>query len=382
MTTQWSGQVWVGGLILAILWSGCGEFTPPPANSEYGHLYVELEEALAEGTSAEVLVFGPVRSGQICHNGECYYDHRAIEILEVEISEPDVLRYQDAREERFLGVPGTWLSFEALSTGTARVELRFTVEDLKPAELVVDEEEQAEELPEYFEDAFDVEVRGVHEIRVKRILDRLDPTGPYGSCPAHGPGLYLTESPGAFDVVLGVETLDHTGARLRGRGSEPAFEIEAEGALEILEEVESLQAVRVRARQMGVIDVTPRVGERGVSLVYRTQEAIEQIEARAFRINDQGARLGLVNQFQALGLYEVEVLARDLEAPLCGGQMNYRVDSLTPAICESLGEIEGRRSAAFYTHAGGECLLRITVEGARGGAGISQELVIPVGYQF
>lgn len=367
--------------VLLALLASCGEFTPPPVNSENGLLYVDLEEALASGWESEILVFGPVRSGQSCHGGECYYDHRELEILSIESSNEEILEVLGSREERFLGVPGTWVKLKAHEEGEARISLTFQVDGLNPADLEEEQENESaqggEAEEDFFVDSFTVEVRTVDRVRIQRFLDHVDTGGIYGSCPATGSGVYLTESPGSFDVLLNVELLDYQGQRLRGQG-EPPFEVHPEESIEIIEFLERDHTYRIRARQMGPLEIKPKIGEGSVTLVYRSLGFVEGFQTHAYLINDQGGRLERVTRFRTQRLYEVEVIP-ELEAPLCGGRLQYRVDSMTPALCEPVATVEARGTTVFYSHFAGDCVLRVTLVG---GEGLQEELVFPVDAGF
>lgn len=371
-----------GFLALALLiMMGCGETEPPPANSDGGHLYVDLEEAVAAGWNSEVVIFGPVQGGRRCHGGECYYDHRRLEILEVFSSDEDVVEVLEIQEESFLGVPGIRLLLEAKEEGEAKIELVFDVEGLEPGEegdqSELDQEEAEALDEEHFRDSFTVEVREVAEIRLRRVLDHVDPAGPYGSCGEGGAGIYLTAFPGEYDLLLEASKLDARGERLRGSGALP-FEVEPEGAMEVVEEFESLHLFRVRPKEHGKVTLKPREGA-GADLVqeFLAPAEVAQIDVRGYELSQEGGRLREVTQFREGFYYEIAATPRLEGGPLCGGRLEQEAISLTPALCEPAGSL-GRGTDAFLAHFAGECILRVAVEGVGGGAGITQDLAIPV----
>ena len=383
---RWQGV----GVVLALVGiglGGCGETAPPPANSDQGHLYVDLEEAIAAGWESEVLIFGPVQGGRRCHGGECYFDHRRLEIREVLSSDEAVVEVLSVEEESFLGVPAIRLILEGKAEGEAGIELVFDVEGLDPADFVEEAQEEGGEFDEvsadHFRDSFRVKVREVAEIRLQRYLDHVDPSGPYGRCPAEGLGVYLTASPGEYDVLVEAVKLDREGGRLRGGGDLP-FTVDPEGAMEVIEVIESLHLYRLRPQEYGALRVVPREESEGGELIFevRAPSQIEEIDMRGFELSQQGSRVREVTQFQVGSYYEIVAQARIEGGPLCGGRLETQVLSLTPGICEGAGFVQGRGTAAFYAHAAGECLLRVQAPGALGGEGITRDLVIPVAHVF
>lgn len=378
------------GVILVLSILGCVESSGPSANSDRGHLYVDLERALAVGWEAEIYVKGPATGQQHCDEQlGCYYGHHTVQMHSVESTDADVVRVEGFEGDSYGQTEAVRLDLEVIGEGEASLEFEFEFhsEQASSAQDVEDDGEESQETAQgeddggLIRDSFPVTTGEVSSVRLNRRIDDADPTGPYGKCTKSGPGTYLMQSLDEYAVMLTLEKLDSSGTELRGTGKFP-FSVEPEEAVEIDDSSPVPNGVELMPSRFGHVELSPEEGGSSFEAWFVDLADVQQTETAIYELTPQGARGRQVGGEMAVDrFYEVDVtpgLAK--EAPLCGGALEFEVESMTPAICEQHGFVETTGNPAVYTANGGECHLRVTLHGAAGGGGLVEEYAFGVFY--
>lgn len=367
----------VGFLGLAV---ACVEPSLAGPNSDEGHLYVDLEQSLAVGWDAEVLIMGPPTGEQHCDDVRgCYPDSEEIEMLDVTSTDPSVVAVEGFEADRYGESQAVRLDLQILEEGEASLEFQFTVDGRQPpaddesdggesANQTSDTDQNGEEEDVdgdgdsgVWSDSFGVEARQVSSVQLSRTVGESDSSGPYSLCPETGPGTYLMNGLDDYDVELHLEKLDEQGNRLRGSGKLP-FEIEPEGAVELEISDEVGHPVIMKPNQFGTVTVAPTGAGKAFKASFASLAEVSSLETRVFRLNDEGIRAAEVTGLVVDSVYEVSAKPEiDGDAPLCGGAVETTVESLTPATCEAVGEMADTGNPAITASHGGECQLRIAV---------------------
>ena len=388
-----------------LILGGCAveEPTAEP-NSTEGHLFVDLQDPLAVSWTSQVLVLGPSTGGQHCDDEfGCYGDHRTLERVEVRSSDPAVLLVEEYEVVSRGEIDVLRIDLEAVGEGEAMLEFRFAVEgdDYPPPEEGEDDDPAQQSLQEEsseqqaggesddveadddrLTDSFSVEAREVSSVRLARILDGVDPQGPFGQCSATDPGLYLMGHLEEYPIYLRMEKIDDRGNRLRGSGRFP-FEIEPEGAVEVEEVDEAQHLVKLTPQQFGAVEISPVESGQSFGAVFARTADISSMQTVLHSLSEHGGRTGEATVMHVEQLYEMEIIP-DLmsQLPLCGGSLEARVESMTPAICDIIGAVIGTGNPAVRADHGGQCRLRVTLEGAAGGYGLVEDYTYSVEYAF
>lgn len=329
-------------------------------NSDKGHLFVELEQALAVDWQAQILVRGPMGA-----NG-----HLPLKMEEVRSTDTSVVEVEGFEATTEGEQEAIRLDLEILGQGEARLEFEFSVD----GEYEIDGEEAPQELT----DSFAVEAREVSSVGLSRMLEEVNPQGAYGRCPQSGLGTYLMDHLEEYVVNLYFEKRDAEGNLLRGSGKFP-FEITPEGAVELEEVDERRHIVEMRPRAFGSVKVEPTRSGSPLEAHFKRVGDITQMEARLHLLNQEGRRSGEASAMVLDGLYEVEIRPHLPEGgPLCGGAVASEVQSLSPAICDVVGQVVDSGNPAIVANQIGECHLRLTLEGAAGGQGLVEEPFLEV----
>ena len=400
------------------------------ANSDKGHLFIDLDDPLAVGWESEIVVLGPATGEQHCDNEHgCYSDHLPVEVNEVTSSDPSVVEVVDFKSEDFGEVETIRITLNSLSEGEARIELSFDVDGYSPGEntgeaqqslqddqedaednadedvgedeqedteenaeedVGEDEQEDAEDNAEenvggdsdWLSDSFEVETREVSSVRLSRLLEDVDPAGPFAQCPASDPGTYLVNHLDDFALQLKLEKIDDRGNLLRGTGKFP-FDVEPEDAVDVEVVDEARHLVVLRPQTHGLVEMTPTENGVPFEAYFTAAGEVNDMTVALHALTDQGTRGGETSFMVVNYIFELEVgpyLPTD--APLCGGIMESSVQSLTPAICDVVGTVQDSGNPALLSEHGGECVLRITLEGAANGHGLVEDVRVPVHYDW
>ncbi len=421
----WPGMLWIFVGALATV-SGCVE-DPSVAtpNSDRGHLFVDLEAPLAVDWESEIVVLGPATGGQYCSDEHgCYSDHLPVQMDDIVSSDPSVIEVTGFHTESFGEVETIRVQLRAVGAGEARLEFLFDIDGYEPepppedssppeaapqgleveanAEEGADDEQNRDEQNQQegetlaeeeideaesqqaglLRDSFGIEARDVASVRLSRILDDVDASGPYGQCPLSGPGTYLIDHLEDYAVQLKLEKVDSRGELLRGSGEFP-FEIEPEDAVEVEMVDEARHLVSLRPQSHGAVKFTPKRNGVPFEAYFTGLGDVTTMDVAMYLLNEHGTRAGEVTAMVVNYLYELNAgpqLPHD--APLCGGGMDWTVQSLTPAVCDVVGVVQDSGNPALLSEHGGECLLRITLEGATGGQGLVEDYRFPVHYDW
>ncbi|TXC77784.1 hypothetical protein FRC91_03350 [Bradymonadales bacterium TMQ1] len=351
----------------------------PLPNSEAGHLFVDLNTPLAAGWDATILVLGPTNGEQICDEGiGCYPDHRALEAHDISLSgDEGVLEVVGFEEVELMGVAGARVSLKALQPGRARVELVFDVEGLDPpANTDPERVEDAGELP-HFVDAFEVDVREVNRVELRRVIGGVDPQGRYGSCPATGAGAYVFDDPTELAITVEQRKLDAEGQLLRGSG-QFAFEVDPPEAMALFEGEESLHQIRLEPSQSGAIALKGDQGEALMSFRLGGPEAVDGAQPRVIEVTTEGQRGFAVNRMVQGRFYELQLGPTLAQAPLCGGDAVVQKQVMTPANCEFATAPTANSVQLVRALNPGECWVRFVSPQASGGRGIAVDFQLDV----
>ncbi len=357
----------------------CVEDPLPEANSDAGHLFIEVERALAVDWGATIAVFGPLTGDTACVDNEgCRYDHHAVEVKDVGSSAPDVVEVVGFGEESFGGVQGVALELEAHEEGAVELEFRIRL----PDELIDDDddgesdENEQESVSEngVVTDTFSLEARDVASIDLRRDLEDLEAPTPYGNCPGSSLGLYLMDQLSQYRVEVIAEKRDAQGQALRGDGEAP-FEIEPEDGASV---ETSLQRDRyiLSPERFGELKLRAELGGATWEAQFEQVSNITDMVKRLYRLNNEGRRAEVVEFLHEGQIYEVEV-GPDLSGypPLCGGAMEGYVESMSPAICDVVGMTMDTGNDVIEVGQMGECTLRATLDGAAAGQGVTRDFI-------
>lgn len=369
-------------LLVAAGAAGCVEDSDlEEPNSDEGHLFVDLEEALAVDWQSEVLVRGPSTGGEFCDDElGCYPEHETLEMKAVESSDPDVVEVEGFEPDTYGQAEAVRLDLEVVGEGEATLEFRFEVPGADIADQTGEGDHQ--EGSEVLTDSFDVTAREVAAIRLSRMLEHSDPQGPFGQCPERGPGTYLMATLDDYTIPLQLAKLDDQGELLRGSGEFPV-DVQPEGAVEVEEFDESNHLVTIRPRQFGQVELIPDGGGSSLEATFASLGDVTEMDVALHQVNEHGQRIGETDTMYAEYPYELEALPRTgADAPLCDGQVQVHVDSLTPAICDVYGELQTTGNPLVVAEHGGECRLRVTMEGAAGGGGLVEDRAFGVEYNW
>lgn len=365
------------GLIAA---AGCvaSEQGPVP-NSEAGHLFVDLNTPLAAGWDATILVLGPINGEQICDEEiGCYPDHRALEAHDISLSgDEGVVEVVGFEEVELMGVAGARVALKALQPGRARVELVFDVEGLEPPrESDADGEADPDDAP-HFVDAFEVEVRDVERVELRRVTGGVDPQGRYGSCPATGAGAYVFDDPGELAITVEQRKVDAEGQLLRGSG-QFAFEVDPPEAMALFDGEESLHQIRLEPAQSGVIALTDQEGQPLMSFRLGGPDAVDGAQPRVIEVTGEGQRGFAVNRMEQGRFYELQLGPTLGQAPLCGGDAVVQKQVMTPSTCELATAPTANSVQLVRALNPGECWVRFVSPQANGGRGIAVDFQLDV----
>lgn len=379
--------------------TGCvvDEPTTEP-NSAQGHLFVDLDKPLAVEWDSEVLLFGPPTGDEHCDDElGCYSDHYDIEMHDVVSSDPSVVEVRNVAVESYGQVEAVRLDLRGVATGETQLEFVFSVDgDYSPDDEddgdestdgeTEDQSENAEteqqEQPQRFVDSFPVESRNVSSVRLARPVEDVDPDGDYAQCPRSGPGLYMMRHIDEYAVQLGLEKIDDRGELLRGSGQIP-FDIEPEDAVEIEEIEDAPGLVKLTPQQFGHVEMTPTQAGVPFEAHFVHTGAVSTMDTRLYLLTEHGGRQGEASVMIVDEFYEVEVApSLTVDAPLCGGAMESTVESRTPAICEVAGPAQTTGNPVVIAGHGGQCHLRVTLEGAAGGHGLEEDYRYSVEYDW
>lgn len=378
---MWRGSRFIWGLIVLIqaaFIAGCVERnSAPAANSERGYLFLDLEESIAAGWESEILILGPATGKQVCDSlYGCYAGHRPLKMREIFSDDEEILEVLEFEEATVGKLKGTRLRVKSHQAGEATLQFAFAVDGMEPG----DGDESVDEEGNFI-DSFRVEAKDLASVKLQRLVEGVDPRGPYGQCTQSGPGVYLMDSLEAYEVNLRFLKLDEEGNWLRGSGELP-FSMEPEGAFEITAVEESAHLIRVKPTRFGMVTMTPDEEGESFENYFMSHGEVEAVEVRAYGLGANGERRGEVSRFKAGENFELTVHPGLSGMPLCGGHLVAHFESLTPVVCEPLGAIEARGSLALATYYGGECILRVTVPGIRQGQGLVETLAVEVGYNY
>lgn len=361
---DWNVRIGVGlGVLMASLavMASCVEDPTTTPNSDRGHLFVDLEQALAAGWQSEVWIQGPIERRT----------HLPLEMKEVTSSDSSVVEVEDFEWVSDEQIEGVRVDLDVVGPGEAALEFKFSV----VGDYEYESEGQEEEL---IYDSFGVQAREVSSIGLSRMLEEASPQGPYGQCPESGLGTYLMSHLDEYVVHLYYEKRDAEGNLLRGKGKFP-FKMTPEDAVEVDEIDESRHLVELRPRKFGTVTLEPTMAGRSFEAHFVSGGDVTQMEARLYALNQEGRRAGEAAVLVPDGVYEVEIGPHIPEGgPICGGAMEATAQSLTPAICDVVGQVVDTGNPALVVTEMGECHLRMTLEGAAGGQGLVEEVALPV----
>lgn len=344
--------------------ASCVEDPTTVPNSDRGHLFVDLEHALAAGWDSEILIRGPATEGQHCDEElGCYPDHLPIEMKDVTSTDPSVVEVKTFKAQSYGEVEAIRLDLEVGQPGEAVLEFEFSVD----GEYEVDEEDPSDSI----RDSFGVEARAVSTVALTRMLGEADPQGPYGQCPESALGTYLMSHLDEYVVNVYFEKRDADGNQLRGSGPFP-FDVQPQGAMEVGGVDESRHLVELRPRAFGTVTLEPTMPGRAFEAHIASRGDITEMEAQLYLLNEEGRRAGQASALVLDHVYEVDIGPHiPGGGPICGGAMATSVESLSPAICDVVGQVVDTGNPALLAGQIGECHVRMTLEGAAGG----QELV-------
>ncbi|TXD39451.1 hypothetical protein FRC98_03380 [Lujinxingia vulgaris] len=349
-------------------------------NSEAGHLFVDLNTPLAAGWDATILVLGPTNGEQICDEEVgCYSDHRALVAHDVSVSgDEGAVEIVGFEEVELMGVAGARVTLKALEPGQARVELTFDVEGLEPpADTSSEDGDQDAPADDHFVDAFEVEVREVDRVELRRVTGSVDPQGRYGSCPATDAGAYVFEDPTELAITIEQRKLDAQGELLRGAG-QFAFEVDPPEAMALFEGEESLHQIRLEPAQSGVISLNDDDGQSLMSFRLGGPEAVDGAQPRVVEVTNEGQRGFVVDRMVQGRYYELQLGPTLGQAPLCGGDAVVQKQVMTPATCEFPTAPTANSVQLVRALNPGECWVRFVSPQANGGRGISVDFQLDV----
>ena len=382
---------------VAGLW-GCVESSiSGEPNSDQGYLFVELDEALAVDWQSEVLVKGPATGAEHCDNERgCYLDHQPLEMHEVVSSDPEVVEVREFKDDSYGDTDAVRLMLDVVGEGEATLEFRFDAEGIAVDDAT--EGEEAEDSDgasdsdgddgadagesESIADSFSVEAREVASLHLERRVGDVDPAGPYGLCPSTGAGTYLLSQVDEMQLEMGFEKLDAGGRRLRGSGGFPV-DIEPDDAVEVVDVDEPNHSVTIEPTQFGSVTMTPEGHDQSVEHHFLRAGDLTAMDARLYRLDEQGGRAGATSTMIVDAIYEIEALpGLSGDQPLCGGRVATSVNSMTPAICDEVGVMETTGNPAVTAAHGGVCRLRVSLETGTAGASLVEEHTYDVQYSW
>ena len=388
----------VGLCTVAGLW-GCVESSiSGEPNSDRGHLFVELDEALAVDWQSEVLVKGPATGAEHCDNERgCYLDHHPLEMHEVVSSDPEVVEVLEFEDDSYGETDAVRLMLDVVGEGEATLEFRFDAEAIAVDEAT--EGEEAEDgdresddgegdngadggVSEPIVDSFTVEAREAASLHLERRVGDVDPAGRYGLCPSTGAGTYLLSQVDEMQLEMSFDKLDAGGRRLRGSGAFPV-EIEPEDAVEVVDVDEPNHSVTIEPTQFGSVTMSPEGHDQFVEHHFVRAGDLTAMDARLYRLDEQGGRAGATSTMIVDAIYEIEALpGLSDDQPLCGGRVATSVNSMTPAICDEVGVMETTGNPAVAAAHGGVCRLRVSLETGTAGASLVEEHTYDVQYSW
>ncbi|RAL25213.1 hypothetical protein DL240_03105 [Lujinxingia litoralis] len=353
-----------------------GESGPGP-NSERGHLFVDLDAPVAAGWESSVLIMGPSNGEEICRESiGCYGDHHALSAHEVRVTgEEGAIEVVAFREVELMGVPGAEVVLRALVPGQARVELSFDIEGMEPP--VEESEEPGGAPPEHFVDAFEVEVRELARVELRRTSGGVDPQGRYGRCPVQGAGAYVFDDPTEVAIFIEQRKLDGDGELLRGSGAF-AFEVDPEDALAVFDGEESLHQVRLEPARAGRVSLVDDQGEAQLTFLLSRPSEVDGAQPRMVEITAEGQRGLVVNRMVQGRYYELQLGPTVGGAPLCGGDAVVQKQVMTPVTCELVNGPTSHSEQLVRALNPGECWVRFVAAEANGGRGISVDFQLDV----
>jgi len=385
------------GLVVIAGVCGCVESSiSGEPNSDQGHLFVELDEALAVDWQSEVFVKGPATGVEHCDDERgCYLDHEPLDMHDVVSSDPEVVEVLDFEDDTYGETDAVRLMLDVIGEGEATLEFRFDAEGIAVDDGESDDGESggdnddngsddSGERPtsEPIVDSFSLEAREVASLNLERRVDDVDAAGMYGLCPSTGAGTYLLSQIDDMQLEMDFEKLDAGGRRLRGSGTFPV-DIEPEESIEVVDIDEANHAVTIEPTEFGSVTMTPEEGEQSVEHHFLRAGDLTAMDTSLYRLDEQGGRAGATSTMIVESIYEIEALpGLSDDQPLCGGRVETSVDSMTPAICEEVGVMETTGNPAVAAAHGGVCRLRISLETGAAGASIVEEHTYDVQYSW
>ena len=359
----------VGLAVLIVGAMGCVEEPTPEPNSAEGYLFVELERDLAVEWVSEVTVMGPLNGETVCVDDQgCRHDHHRVEVEAVRTSDGSVLEVIDHRSETVGGVDAVILEIEAHASGQADLEFEVRLPTYREQD-----DDDDEEVP-LREDSYLASASEADELRLARDLGDMEEPSPYEDCPEQGGGLYLMDELGQYRVSFIAEFMDRSGTPLHGVQETP-FEVAPEEAVSV-ERGDDPSRYLVRAESYGEVQFQAVDGEGSLAMEFVGHGDISSLTKELYRLDGEGRRAGAAEQLLEGELYEAEI-GPDLQGypPLCGGSMDWEIETLSPAICDIVGVTVDRGNAAIQAMNLGECTLRATLHGASMGQGVTEDFV-------
>lgn len=359
----------------------CVDDSTMTPNSDEGHLFIDLQKPLAAGWESEVLIMGPSTGGEHCDDDRgCYADHMPLTMEEIRSTDASVVEVKGFGSEDYGEVEVIRVDLEMMQEGEASLEFEFDVDgDYEPnSQQEDDPDDNTEDDSEWIEDSFGIEVREVSSVRLARILDDVEPTGPYGQCPESALGTYVMGHIDEYTVSLRFQKLDSEGNVLRGTGAFP-FEKQPEEAVAIEEIDEAHHLVQMRPKEFGTVTLEPTMPGSPFRAHFVARGDIQDMDVSLRLLLEDGSRGAEAMVLGVDHFYEVDARPRVPEGgPLCGGAVQTSARSLTPAICEVRGEVMDSGNPALLASQIGECHLEITLHGAGGGQGLVRQMVYGV----
>lgn len=352
--------------------TGCVESLPSvEPNSDEGHLFVDLDSALAVGWEATILVRGPLTGEHYCDEEDCFLEHHVLQIEELVSSDQSVFVVNDFQSVEEGAVQAVAVDIEVVDEGQANLEFSFFAEGYDPQSSGEADEESDTSL---VTDSFGVEARPVDSIHLARFASNEKPKSPYRDCPEHGAGTHLFAELGEESILVRVEKRDEEANLLRGSGKLPV-EIEPADAVDVDDVDEARHLVAITPVQWGPISLIPE--GPGSSLEFRilSTSDVTDLDVQLWAISESGDRMHEAEELVADFVYEMEVLpAVPPDAPLCQGAQPTSVESLTPAICDVVGILETTENPAVVGFQMGECHLEVRIPALGGPDGLRAEV--------
>ena len=338
-------------VVASLSLSACVETPSAQPNSDFGHLFVDVEEAFAVDWEANILVRGPATGGTVCDDMQCMPAHRVVDVEEVASVDPEVAEVTGFETVSFGEVQFLSVELDVVGAGEATIELAFTVEGYDPEDAERDDEDR-------LIDSFGIEAREVASIDLSRVVSS-DDKSPYRSCPATGSGIHLLDDLSSQKTLLRLEKRDDEGELLRGSGNFP-FDIEPEEAAAVEDYDEARGLITVEPRQWGDVVLQPHTDGSALQMRYARFSEVISTDTRLYAIDQLGGRMGEVTELVVDYVYEVETRPNlPADQALCQGAGAVRVETLTPAICDVVGWLETTGNPAVVGFYGGECHLEV-----------------------